>query len=343
MEEYGARKKSKIVGVGDGDVGMEMGGGGGGFEVEDDMSGDGGGGGGFFPSGSTSPPPQQSYLSLHTTDTSNSNLLPLSSLPSVMNLLNLSVDDDVLTIFDSFNGTGLLDDDNNNDDDSMNQGKIAGYTNIKDFRAVCAAMMEVEPEPEADGEEEGMQVDDAGPSSSDDGDSKDEYKENSSDLSSEEDEIQGPKTNNGNTSMDIIDSDSSPKKVRRTRKTPTTTSSTPASNTNTKNTIRSTKPTTTSIPPPTKRLTPIQREHIQQLWDQMFSMTSEKDMKHYGGGAGAGTGGNGTTYGRVLGKEQVGKWSKEMGEEWSDVEVSFFFSGTTQEHVLFCLEAPLRA
>lgn len=250
---------------------------GGGFVVDDEDvemgDGGGGGGGGFIPDeedGSDIISDHPGATTTTTTTTASSpHLLPLSALPATIESLGLEWDTDVLAVFQS---------------QSMDQS--TGATK-RDFRAVCAAMMEVEQEGEVDEEQVGgddeFDMDD---------DSEDEYKG----VGQEDDGLDSPLSSISDDEDDkdndnnYNDTNPSNKSRRRHRQPPppTTTTSDPSMR----------------IDNPQIKLSHDQKQFISRMWETMFEGSTRERGQ------------------RLLGREQVKRWAGIMGETWGDDELT---------------------
>lgn len=250
-----------------------LGGGGGGFMADDDM--DGSGGGGFFPSAdptTTHEPEAQPTSHLYQ------NYLPLTSLPEVFTSLDLQWDDDVLETF-----KGMYIPAEGGERERLGVG--ADYASKKDFRAVCAVMMEPEAEPtvrrgdseDEDEEEDAYQQD------------VDEDMDMDADADADEEMNDAPPLSEDDLSL----SDRPPKKGKS----------------------KSTKKTQDLRLDPAERavkLSKEQRAWVGMMWNTMFEGEGPSIIKQYGP--------------RVLGKEQIKRWSVLLEQNWSDVEVCLTMS-----------------
>lgn len=229
--------------------------GGGGFLADDGGGGfidDGGGflpddGGGFVPeddSGGFVPDSGPSTVSPTPAPTET---VPLRFIPALLSSLSLPADDDVLAVFRA-SASGW---------DAKPGEEVDPAVGLKDFRAVCAALME--PEEDADVP---MEVE----PSSDDGSSDNFELSELSDAPSED--------------ADDDDEYGRPKPARRTRKS-----------------------AAASLQVTRIKLNPHQREMARDIWGM---------LKPNASGPGSG----------ILGRDEVKRWARELGEMWSDDEVS---------------------
>ncbi len=328
-EDGGGGKRRKVDdGITDGS------GGGGGFQAEDAaLGGSGGflpddsdvnmdddqttGGGGFFTSDNDNdgppPPPIKASSSKVFSRTTPAHLLPLSFLPSTMSLLSLAVDDDVLAVFES---TGFQSIDSEmtgvyghrefpaegegQGEEGFGVGEgIKGYTTLRDFRAVCAAMIEPEPESEFEGRD-GQEMDTDEPMNGMDMDQDEDDEEDSQDAYKEDD----------TSSLSSLDSEGDEAAYNPNPST--------AANNKSRRRQRNLPPIeddlilpSQSQQPKKPRLSPEQKQNITRLWNLMFQNTPAGILA-----AQTGRGGE-----RYLGKEQVRRWAEIMGEVWTEQEV----------------------
>lgn len=221
-------------------------GGGGGFVPEDD-------GGGFVPDDDAGFTPSASASAAPDTRTGSPSAderIPLRLMPTLLGSLGLPSDEDVLSVFRAI-GEG--------------EGTDGGVR-LKDFRAVCAALMS----PEEDG---GEAEDEPADEEAGEGDEEMDF-----DLSSgSEDEFEP--TDDEDDAGDA-DYGAPVKATRRTRKTAMLEEK--------------------AAP----KLSGRQRELARELW----TMLKPDEEKGRGGG--------------ILSRDEVKRWVRDLGEMWSDAEVS---------------------
>ncbi|WOO78647.1 uncharacterized protein LOC62_02G002186 [Vanrija pseudolonga] len=214
---------------------------GGGFIADDDS-------GGFVPDSGPSTVPATPAA----TET-----VPLRFIPALLSSLSLPADDDVLAVFRA-SASGW---------DAKPGEEVDPAVGLKDFRAVCAALMEPE---EDDGE--AMDVE----PSSDDGSSDNFELSELSDAPSEDDD-------------DDDDGEyGRPKPARRTRRT-------------------------AALEVTRIKLNPHQREMARDIWGMLKPTAS---------GPGSG----------ILGRDEVKRWARELGEMWSDDEITDMVQLFSSQH-----------
>lgn len=238
--------------------------GGGGFMPDDDDAG-----GGFMPEDSNDDDDQPKASTTTSTTRQEDTRLPFRSLPGVLSSLNLPSDEDVLGVFRaSAAGWGEGGDE-----------VIDLSVGLKDFRAVCAALMG----PDEGGDEE--EDDDRGLSSGDEDAYREEGKAGRDDDDSElselsddgEDEYRAPNTNKGRGKP----SGSKAKRAKAKGK---------GDDLREKGRVK---------------LNPRQKEIINDLWGMV---KPEQDQNVRGG--------------HVLGRDEVKRKVRELGEMWTEDEVS---------------------
>ncbi|KAL1407311.1 hypothetical protein Q8F55_006733 [Vanrija albida] len=217
---------------------------GGGFVADD------GDAGGFLPDDS-------GPSTMPATPADSGEQVPLRLVPVLLSSLSLPADDDVLAVFRA-SASGW---------DAQPGEEADPAVGLKDFRAVCAALMEPE--------EEAMDVDTA-PVSSDDASSDGFEPSELSEPPSEAD--------------DDDEYGARPKPARRTRKS------------------ANAQLEVTRI-----KLNPHQRELARDIWAM---------LKPDASGPGSG----------ILGRDEVKRWAREMGEMWSDEEITDMVQLFSSQH-----------
>jgi hypothetical protein len=281
------RKKRRLTPPIDDDMGgfMDDGEGEGGFMdaggfLPEDVD-DAAGGGGFMPDeeedGGFLPDEDEPEAEVaHKGEDGEPRRIPLRSLPAILSSLNLPSDEDVLAVFRS-SASGWT------EPDRWNKGKeeveeavmIGGGVELKDFRAVCAALMG------PDEGEEGGDIEDGDASASDDeeGDVYRQGKEGEDSSLSEitEDEYQQPTSAKGKGK-----GKSQTSRGRRGK--------------GKKDNLEETGPV---------KLNSRQREVVNDLWG-MLKPESAKEVRG----------------GHILGRDEVRNKARDLGEMWTEDEVS---------------------
>lgn len=272
---------------GGGFMAEDTGGGGGGFMADDDDMMGGGFGGGFMAEQSSEPvaePTSHLY----------ENTIPLSSLPDLFTQLDLPFDDDVLATFKGMYIPPPAGGD---------PGPGPDYTTKRDFRAVCAALME----PEVD-EEEVREV--KGRSrlrreSDSDDDDEDVYIASQGEGEDDNMDVEPAENDNDATPespLSGLSSDELPTKPKSRTKS-------------TKSQSQSNQDLRLDAAQRATKLSKEQKSWVVNMWNTMFEGTENAPsviMQQRGP--------------KVLGKEQVRRWAGVMEQNWSDAEVRCFFA-----------------
>lgn len=250
-------------------------GGGGGF-LPDDGDGQGGFvddmmmGGGFMTENAEEPIAQPTSHLYEQTDIDG---ITLSAMPKVMNSLQLTWDEDVLAAFE-----GVC-------TQTTSTGET--YATRRDFRAVCAALME----PEENGEDQRMSED-----NDDDDDEQDAYADGQEDAEMQVSDASSPLSEDDNEG-DFGTPSSKAKTKGKGRKD--------GKGKKTKTNDRDLRldPAAAQV-----KLSREQKEWITMMWNTMFEGSQPSIIAQRGP--------------RVLGKEEVKRWAGMMDQTWSDAEVS---------------------
>ncbi|WWD21616.1 hypothetical protein CI109_106102 [Kwoniella shandongensis] len=301
-------------------------GGGGGFMLDDDGDGIGGGflpddeeggGGGFLPDDNDNDGgflPETNNVSTPvstSTPTSSKRRIPLYLLPSLLASLGLPSDEDVLQVFRA-SASGWADDDANDDDPSEVLGRrkrAAGGggeedemgVELKDFRAVCAALMG--PEEEGDGDEN---MDGSG---NDDEEEEDAFElsdeENGSDTSSLTGSEYGASTSNRRN-----------KTTQRVKVTDFARDDAGGGEIATRSKGKGGRSRKTRIEGKPK-LSTKQKELAKDIWDMLKPPSTGKQSGRESG---------------ILGREEVKHWVRTLGEMWSDEEITEMVTLFSSQH-----------
>lgn len=237
-------------------------------------------------------------------------LLPFSQLPNLMRSLDLPWDDDVLAVFQSVASIPS----GSAPQGSQDHTSTPGFTTRRDFRAVCAALMEPEENGNGDGKREASGEEDVdmtleeneereeGQEEEEEEEDADEYRDSGNEGAMDDSEV----------SADSAESNYSPSaggqkkssKSRRTRIVPIAAAGA-ANNTDLQ-----------ASHAPTRRLTRDEKAWISKMWDTMFEGTTDPSGRNWERGP------------KLLGRDQIKRWAELLGENWSNEEVSalsFFF------------------
>lgn len=293
----------------------------GGFMPDDDVEG------GFMPDDVNSPSvdsprPSSSRRKSPTIAISTplrSGKVPLSSIPKLLGLLNLPADEDVINVFKaSATGWGAAEEEDSAMEGARRRGRGKGDegeeklgVERKDFRAVCAAIMDGGDEDE--GGEGKMDIDeDIAAESEDDSDSGSEEDTFRLDEGSELSSLSSDSEYGASRKKTRAEASGSAKSKGKGKERDTG-DITPAKK------RRSKKSDLLEQKGPLK-LVGRQREVVRDLWDMMKGINGEEQTET----AKRPRKGEGSAY--VLGREEVKKWVREMGEMWTEDEVGSFCS-----------------
>jgi hypothetical protein len=249
--------------------------GGGGFMSD----GDGGGGGGFISDGEEvrAHDDQVGSLDEFGGGGGEPRRIPLRTLPAILSSLNLPSDEDVLAVFRA-SASGWTEPDRRRDRNNEEQEEamlMGGGVELKDFRAVCAALMG----PDEGGEGEGEGDDQL---SSGDDEDEDTYKVGDGDGGED-------------SSLSEITEDEYKDRESTTKP--------PASK---KGKGRGRKKKLELEDNGRIKLNPRQREVVNDLWG-MLKPEGEREVRG----------------GHVLGRDEVRRKVRDLGEMWTEDEVSF--------------------
>lgn len=252
----------------------------GGF-LPDDIDDGGGGGGGFLPDeeeeGGFLPDEDGPEAEVaHKGADGEPRRIPLRSLPAILSSLNLPSDEDVLAVFRS-SASGWT------EPDRWNKGKeeveeavmIGGGVELKDFRAVCAALMGPDEGEEGDAE-------DGNASASDDDEEGDVYRQG--------------KDGDGDSSLSEITEDEYLQPTSAKGKGKGKSQTRGRKGKEKKDNLEETGPI---------KLNSRQREVVNDLWG-MLKPESAKEVRG----------------GHILGRDEVRNKARDLGEMWTEDEVS---------------------
>jgi len=250
----------------------------GGFDPDEGggfISDEGGGGGGFMDE-DIEEEPRQTSASNTTSTEDEPRRIPLRNLPAALSSLNLPSDEDVLAVFRASASGWTEQTGRYRDKDEEEENRLmGGGVELKDFRAVCAALM---------GPDEGGEQ-----------------------VSDEEEEGDMYQDEDGESSLSEITED------EYNEPTPTTTTGKGKGKGKGKGTGNGRGKKKVELEDNGKiKLNPRQREVVNDLWE-MLKPDSGKEVRG----------------GHILGRDEVRRKVRDLGEMWTEEEVSclLMFSG----------------
>jgi hypothetical protein len=324
----------------------------GGFVPDDDGAGgflpDDGDAGGFI-ADDTSDPKVISTSASTPTGSRHAPKVPLTRIPALLSQLNLPADDDVLNVFRA-SATGWADEEGDeagssrrrrpNEPEEEDRDSKLGVER-KDFRAVCAALLGGDEGDLPLSEDEGEDVDMEQEASNADVLGPGRRRQRPSALappsgSDDEDDEDGdgfePTMSEG-SSLSSLSSDSEYGASRKRSKATSTTTPKGKSKGKGKARAAGTETDASAVTTPRRKgkskkdalvaddgpikLNTRQKEMVRTLWEMLKPPQAEQQQ-----GASRGRRGGGGSNPNVLGRDEVKAWVRQLGEMWTDDEVS---------------------
>ncbi|WWC86779.1 uncharacterized protein L201_001658 [Kwoniella dendrophila CBS 6074] len=296
---------------------------GGGFMLDDD---DDEGGGGFLPDDQdneeggfvTSDQAKSRSASVPIPGPPTDKRIPLHLLPSLLSSLGLPSDEDVLAVFKA-SASGWEDEDQSTNTSRKKRGlgedendNNAGGVELKDFRAVCAALM---------GPDENGDTDQAGDEDDDEG----LEEEDTFELPSDNDESDLSSLSGSEYGTEETDNHNKSGRSTRVNRIKSRDFAESGSSTPNKRKIVTRGKKKLDLDSTGKiRLNSRQKELAKDIWDMLKPSNSQQQKK-------SGTKGDSSSS-YVLGRDEVKKWVRELGEMWNDEEITEMVTLFSSQH-----------